>query len=70
MTITTNTTDTNNKTTTTILRVPVPREWSLLLDHLSIDLQQTKQQLLAEAVVLLLRYHGRGEGLPEPLTPG
>ncbi|MFI5298073.1 MAG: hypothetical protein ACHREM_08240 [Polyangiales bacterium] len=36
------------------------------LRHLSLRLGVPLHQLLAEGAILLLRYHGDGEGLPEP----
>lgn len=47
----------------TVLRVPVPREWSIALDHLALDAGRSKQDLLGEAVLLLLRYFDRGAEL-------
>ena len=49
----------------TILPVPVHEQ----LAHLSVDLGMTIGDLLAEGVLLLLRYHGRAEGLAEPTPP-
>jgi len=36
------------------------------LRHLALDLGLTLGQLMREAAVLALRYHDRGNGLPEP----
>ncbi len=37
--------------------------------HLALDLGRPVQELLAEGAILLLRYHGRGAGFPEPEPP-
>jgi hypothetical protein len=39
------------------------------LSHLAIDLQSTMGALLVDGAILLLRYHGRGDDLPEPPEP-
>lgn len=39
------------------------------LKHLAVDLGVPVGDLLAEGVVLLLRWHSRAEGLPEPTPP-
>ncbi len=36
--------------------------------HLKLDLGLTNEELMQEAVLLLLRYHGRADGLGEPLA--
>lgn len=51
------------------VRTVLPRAWSESLDHLAIELAVTKTRLLQEGVILLLTFHGRGIGLPEPLAP-
>ena len=47
----------------------VPANLALRLDHLSVDLGAPKCRLIVEALLLLLRYHGRGEGLGLPMDP-
>ncbi len=49
-----------------IVRSDLPDELFKSLKHLAVDLRRPMGQLLAEAVVLLLRHHGRGDGLPPP----
>jgi len=39
------------------------------LDYLKADLRMTVGELLVEGVILLARYHGRSDGLPEPTAP-
>jgi hypothetical protein len=39
------------------------------IKHLSVDLGQPVNALIIEGLVLLLRYHSRGDGLPEPIPP-
>ena len=51
------------------VRVPLPREWSDRLDHLAIELGVPKSRLIQEGALLVLRYHGRADELPEPLPP-
>ena len=51
------------------LRTQVPIYLNVTLDHLAVDLRLAKHELLREALILLLRFHGRAEGLPEPLPP-
>lgn len=45
------------------VRAAIPRERSRALDHLAVDLGVPKRVLLADAALLLLRHHGRAEGL-------
>lgn len=52
-----------------LVRGPIPAEWADLLGHLAVDLKRSRPQLIAEGVLLLLRFHQRGAGLPEPLPP-
>lgn len=54
---------------TVLVRGPIPQHWADRLDHLAVDLRCSRPQLVGEAVLLLLRYHARGEGLPEPTPP-
>lgn len=55
--------------TTVHVRTTIPAEWARRLSHLSADLRLTKRELQADGVLLLLRFHGQGEGLPEPTPP-
>jgi hypothetical protein len=50
-------------------RTIVPSDLHERLSHLAIDLHTTIAALLAEGAILVCRYHGRGEGLPEPMPP-
>lgn len=50
-----------------LVRGPIPAEWADLLDHLAVDLRRSRPQLVTEGILLLLRFHQRGHGLPEPL---
>lgn len=52
----------------THVRTALPKEWSARLDHLSVDLSLPKTRLLQEGVLLLLRYHGRAQGLPDAMS--
>ncbi len=47
----------------TLLPAPVHER----LRHLGLDLDRSLGDLLAEGAILVLRYHDRGEGLPEPM---
>ncbi len=47
----------------------VPADWGKKLSYIAADLGLPKHELLREAVLLLLRYHGHAEGLPEPTPP-
>jgi hypothetical protein len=51
------------------IRTTVPTLWARRIGHLAADTGRTKQELLREGVLLLLRYHGAAEGLPEPVQP-
>ncbi|MFI5302690.1 MAG: hypothetical protein ACHREM_31765 [Polyangiales bacterium] len=50
-------------------RTQLPAVTHERLRHLSLRLGVPLHQLLAEGALLLLRYHGDGEGLPEPTAP-
>jgi hypothetical protein len=39
------------------------------MKHLAVDLRMSLAELLAEGALLVLRYHDRAEGLPEPRLP-
>lgn len=49
-----------------IVRAALPPHILHELKHLSVDLKKPVQELLVDAAILLLRYHDRGTGLPEP----
>lgn len=51
------------------VRTVLPPKLATALDYLKADLGMTVGELLVEGVVLLARYHGRGDGLPEPTAP-
>jgi hypothetical protein len=52
-----------------IVRAALPQDLHDELKHLSVDLKKPVQELLVDAAVLLLRFHERGAGLPEPEPP-
>ena len=49
-----------------MVRAVLPLEVHARLRHLSIDADVSMSELLQQAVVLLLRFHDRGQDLPEP----
>jgi len=51
------------------VRTQLPGELHERLKHLAVDLDTTIADLLTEAIVLLLRYHGHAQGLREPTAP-
>lgn len=51
------------------VRTSIPKPWSDQLDHLGIELGVSKSRLIQEGAILVLRYHGRAAGVPEPLPP-
>lgn len=51
------------------VRGTIPMPWGVALDHAVADLRITKAEAIRESVGLFLRFHGRAEGLPEPLPP-
>ena len=51
------------------VRTVIPATWARRLGHIAADTGIAKQDLLREGVLLLLRYHGQGDGLPEPVAP-
>ncbi len=59
----------HNEPPTVQVRTGLPRPWSDGLDHLAIELGVSKARLLQEGALLVLRYHDRGAGLPEPIAP-
>lgn len=50
-------------------RANLTDELDVQLHHLAVDLRRPVGDLLADATVLLLRWHGRGKGLAEPELP-
>lgn len=52
-----------------IIRTTIPVAWSVALDHLALDLGLSKGALLADGALMLLRHHGRGEGLGDLVSP-
>lgn len=52
-----------------MIRAALPPEIHSEVKHLSVDLNKPVIDLMVDAAILLLRYHGRGAGLPEPLPP-
>ncbi len=52
-----------------LIRAALPQDLHDQLKHLAVDLKKPDQELLVDAAILLLRYHERGHGLPEPLPP-
>lgn len=52
------------------VRTSIPEAWSVALDHLALDLGLTKQTLLQDGALLVLRYFSRAEGLGEPMSAG
>jgi hypothetical protein len=52
-----------------IVRTDLPPRVHQQLKHLAVDLRRPMGVLLIDAVVLLLRYHDRGDGLPPPEAP-
>jgi len=52
-----------------LVRAALPPPVYTAIKHLSVDLVVPVNQLLVEGALLLLRYHDRGAGLPEPMPP-
>lgn len=52
-----------------LVRADLPHHIYTAIRHLSVDLTVPMNQLLVEGLILLLRYHDRGSGLPEPVPP-
>ncbi len=50
------------------VRSTIPATWARRLGHLAADTGLTRQELVREAVLVLLHRHGAGEGLPTPIT--
>ena len=50
-------------------RTTIPTEWAIAMDHIVADLRISKAEAVREAIGLFLRFHGRGQGIPEPLPP-
>ena len=51
------------------VKAVIPAAWGIQVAHAVADLGINKGEALREAVKLFLRYHGYGQGLPEPLAP-
>ncbi len=51
------------------IRSTIPTEWARRLAHLAADTGLSRQELMREGVLLVLRYHEMGESLPEPVAP-
>lgn len=51
------------------VRTTISTELHERIAHLAIDLDCTLAELLSDGLLLLCRYHGVGEGLPEPPAP-
>ncbi len=51
------------------VRTTIPMEWGIALDHVTADLRITKSEALRQSVAMFLRFHGRGQGIPQPLSP-
>lgn len=52
-----------------LLRADLSHPLHTAVKHLSVDLGKPMNQLVIDGLVLLLRYHDRGHGLPEPEPP-
>jgi hypothetical protein len=50
-------------------RTLLPVEVHSRLAHLALDLGTSLADLLVVGAILVLRYHLRGDGLPEPMPP-
>ena len=59
----------NKSTEPKYVRGRLPADRHEALRHLGLELGLSVDDLLNESVVLLLRFHGHGQGLPEPLPP-
>jgi hypothetical protein len=51
------------------VQAQVPPELHRRLRDLSYDTERSVGDLMVDATLLLLRFHGRGGGLPEPVPP-
>lgn len=51
------------------VRLTVPIDLHTRLRHLALDLDSTLTAVATDGLLLVLRYHERGEGLPEPTAP-
>ena len=51
------------------VRGTIPMTWGVALDHAVADLRITKAKAIRESVGMFLRFHGHGEGIPQPLSP-
>jgi hypothetical protein len=57
------------KSSSTLIRAVLPHPIDTAIKHLAVDLGIPVTKLMVEASILLLRYHDRGHGLPEPMPP-
>lgn len=48
------------------LRTQIPTELHRQLRHIALDHDATVQEVVTDAVLLFLRFHGRGHDLPGP----
>lgn len=52
-----------------LVRADLTDDFYTSLRHLSVDLGKPMNKLMIDGLVLLLRFHERGHGLPEPEPP-
>jgi hypothetical protein len=64
-----NTRTTDDGRTVRHIRTIIAADLRDRLAHLAVDLHTTLSDLIIDALILLLRYHGRGDGLAEPVPP-
>jgi hypothetical protein len=50
------------------VRTTISTESAVALDHVIADLRISKVEAVRDAIGLYLRYHGRGQGVPEPIA--
>lgn len=58
-------TDRTSKT----VRISIPIDLHTRLRHLALDLDSTLAAVATDGLLLVLRYHDCGDGLPEPTAP-
>lgn len=51
------------------VRISIPIDLHTRLRHLALDLDSTLAAVATDGLLLVLRYHDRGDGLPEPMAP-
>lgn len=49
------------------VRSTIPTAWACRLGHIAADTGLTRQELVRQGGLLILRHHGQGDGLPEPI---